>query len=81
MSPKMKNPVNIKVNGVLVLFDVLKVLEAGINLPAGRQACNTSENFISTAYFLRILFQFQILNISPAFWRHNDLEILQCILT
>lgn len=30
MSPKMKNPVNIKVNGVLVLFDVLKVLEAGI---------------------------------------------------
>ena len=26
----MKNPVNIEVYGVLVLFDILKVLEAGI---------------------------------------------------
>ena len=58
-----------------------KVLEAGSNLPAGRQARYISENIESKAYFLKIPFQFRILNIFPAFLRKHDPEILRCILT
>ena len=59
----------------------LKVLEAGSNLPAGRPACLTSENTGTTTYYLKIPFQFQILNISPAFLRKPGQEILPYILT